>query len=448
MSNTVQDVREVTLAEILDAREKRCELQMELLNKYGATLISFTMNIAGPIKNTPLIDRAFRYGYAALLKRLPSDKILHKISFSDPCGCSAFISVDLSAKAVKEICMQIEESCALGRFFDMDVLDQCGKKLERDQQRSCIICGKPGRACAAGRLHPVEDLIAITTRSMTAHFAKIDAENIGNIAVECLVREVETTPKPGLVDLRNNGSHTDMDVNTFRKSAHALRPYFIECISIGMLGKQLAPAEVFASLRAAGLDAERDMYEATGGVNTHKGLIYSMGVLLGAIGLLWTADKPIAARNAMVNKAAALVIESTISDFNAADGKTAGEQLYLKYGLRGIRGEVASGFSSVLSYSLPIYEEALAKGASPNDAGIRALLSLISSIDDTNLYHRGGREGAIFAKKYAEKMINCAHDISMIERMDDEFIERGLSPGGAADLLAITYFLHSIMDIK
>lgn len=448
MQNTVKNVHEVTLAEILDAREKRAELQKKLLAEYSATLISFTMNIAGPVKNTPVIERAFRHGLYQLLFQIPKEKVLFESSRSEPCGCEAFVSVNLSADTVKEICIGIEESSPLGRLFDMDVIDTDGKKLERKKERGCIVCGKAGRECAVGRLHSVEEIVALTNKIITDYFVDFDARRIGKLASECLISEVETTPKPGLVDLRNNGSHTDMSVDTFRKSAHALTPYFTECVKIGIETKSVSYLEAFSRLRKAGQQAEAEMYKATNGVNTHKGVIYSMGVLLGAVGRQWTVEQPIAKRALILSESSDLVRESIIADLAFANGSTAGERLFLEYGLKGIRGEVASGFSSVVNKSLPIYESALANGLTQNDAGVCSLISLIAEIDDTNLYHRGGADGAEYAKKYAKQLLSDKFNLKSVEEMDSEFIKRKLSPGGSADLLAITYFLHSIEKQK
>ena len=448
MRNEKSTPKEVTLAEILDERERRAKMQTRLLSEYGVTLISFTMNIAGPIKNSLLIERAFRYGLSELFNHLPNERIRYTYSSSEDCGCVAFILVDMPAGSVKDICVNIEQSCPLGRLFDMDVLGTDGVKLERENERGCIVCGRLGHTCAAGRVHPVRDLIEISTKIMSDHFAVYDAKVIGKTATESLIREVETTPKPGLVDLRNNGSHTDMDVNTFRRSALALEPYFTECVKIGIDSAVDSQTRTFDRLRAAGIKAEKVMLTETSGINTHKGLIYSMGVLLGAIGRLWSADFPIADMRRILDEAAELVKESTVHDFDSASGKTAGEKLYLDRGIKGIRGEVAAGFPSVLKHSLPVYETSLSKGMSTNDAAICALMNLIATVDDTNVYHRGGDEGARFAKEYAKKMTERELSICAIEEMDDEFIKRRLSPGGSADLLAITYFLSSINDIK
>ena len=444
MQKKTKEIKPVTLADVLLVREKRAEMQKKLLGEYNSTLISFTMNIAGPIKNTPLIERAFDFGLAEIYAKIPEDKILFEKITTDFLGCEEIMAVDMDAATVKEIAVKIEESSRLGRLFDIDVISADGKKLDRGLERGCIVCGRAGRECSAGRVHSADEIIEVTNKIMTEHFVLADAESLSKLACECLVREVTTTPKPGLVDLRNNGSHTDMNVDSFKKSAEALIPYFAECIKIGIGSKDCTPSFTFDRLREAGLVAEKTMYSVTNGVNTHKGAIYSMGVLLGAIGRLWEADEPIKSIDDILAESKKLVLESTASDLALARGATAGERLYISHGLKGIRGEVASGFSSVVKYSLPAYENALSAGLSENDAGVIALLTLIFEIDDTTLYHRGGEEGAKFAKEYAGKLLGEEFDISKIEKMDDEFIERNLSSGGAADLLAITCFLHEL----
>lgn len=448
MRGSPKEVKSVTLADVLSARERRAELQKKLIAEYKATVISFTMNVAGPVKNTPLIERAFEYGFQKLRSQLPKDKIFFEHTTTDFCGCEAMIAIGMDAKEAKDICVSIEEESHLGRLFDMDVINTDGDKLDRMTERSCIVCGKAGRGCAAGRIHSVDEIVAVTNKIIIDHFATYDSDRIGRLAAECLIKEVETTPKPGLVDLRNSGSHTDMDVNTFRKSANALIPYFTECVKIGIESGEAPATETFGKLRDAGLRAEAIMYEATDGVNTHKGAIYSMGVILGAVGRLWSVDRPIEDREVLLNEVAAIVSESAVQDLSTANGATAGERLYLARGITGIRGEVASGFSSVTSHALPVYESAIKKGASENDAGVRTLISLISVLDDTNMYHRGGEDGVNFAKEYAENLLSQEFCIDGAIKMDDAFIERRLSPGGAADLLAITYFLYELEKLK
>ncbi len=442
--------------QILQAREDRVLKQRSLITAYHCPLISFTMNIAGPVKVSPLIRRAFHEGLRMLDEQLPVEHVLYHDTDISVTGCQAMYAVDMDALHLKKLCTDIEDATPLGRLFDMDVLDRNGNKLDRETvgglSRDCIVCGTPGRGCAAGRLHTASELQATTHLIISNYFAGKDREQIAALAVQSLIDEVNTTPKPGLVDRRNNGSHTDMTLSTFLVSAKALEPYFQECVKIGQeacpLAKQgecLSPADTFPLLRRAGIIAEKTMYEATGGVNTHKGIIYTLGILCGSLGRLWTPECPIAGTEAILAECARMVEQSVKSDF-ADTAATAGLTLYHNQGLTGIRGEVASGLPSVANISLPVYKEALKAGQNSNDAGAVALLHLIAQVKDTNLYHRGGNDGAAYAAKAAKSLL--AHtpypSAQQLEAMDDAFIARNLSPGGCADLLAVTYFLYKI----
>lgn len=436
---------DVTLQQILDAREQRAAKQKALLAQYGCPLICFSMNIAGPVKISPLILRAFQWGLALLRDRLDDAKILSWQADSPVTGCQAFCVIDADAQMLKNICTAIEEETPLGRLFDMDVLDCDGRKLERKETRGCIVCGAPGRACAAGRLHSVEALQDATYRIISQHFAAFDREQIAALAVQSLLEEVKTTPKPGLVDCRNNGSHTDMDIDTFTASANTLKPYFQQCVQIGQKTAHLPPSETFPALRKAGLEAEKAMYRATKGINTHKGAIYTMGILCGSVGRLWNPEVPHAETGAILTLCAEMTAQSVKEDFAAMTGVTAGEQLYLQQGLTGIRGQMAAGLPAVANIGLPVFDACLKKGLRQNDAGAVALVYLIAHVEDTNLYHRGGDAGAVFARDAARALLPDP-TIAQIEELDDALIARNLSPGGCADLLAATYFLHFLKN--
>lgn len=434
---------EVSLIDILNAREERVRLQQELLRECNCTVVSFTMNIAGPVKTSPLIQRGFQAGLDALLEQLPPEQIRKQHIEIAPTGCTAMLAVEMDAAELKQLCVILEDGSPLGRLFDMDVLDRNSTKLEREQERGCMVCGAPGRACAAQRLHSVSKLQEVTNRILREHFANTDQEYIADLAVQSLIDEVNTTPKPGLVDQRNNGSHQDMTLQHFLASAEALRPYFAQCVKIGQQTAALSPQETFPALRDAGLVAEKAMYHATGGVNTHKGVIYTMGILCGSLGRLWNPEAPIAKTDSILAECAKIVSESAAADLQNANGSTAGEQCYLRYGIGGIRQEVANGLPSVRQIALPCFKKALAIGMSKNDAGAVTLLHLIANTADTNLYHRGGADGAKWASNAASALLPCP-SIADIIPLDDAFMERNLSPGGCADLLAVTYFLHTL----
>lgn len=446
---------EVTLSEILNARENRARMQKSLLSR-GFPIISFSMNIAGPTKNSPSIERAFFEGRRILEERLDASKIKHTYESISPTGCEAIYCVDEEPSVLKAMCVKIEDSCRLGRLFDLDVIDTDGRKSERKQMRACLICGKRGRECSASRAHSAEALQKETAGIIRDYFIARDASHFAVLAEKSLLRELYTTPKPGLVDKSNNGSHPDMSIEVFERSAHALVPYFRECFLLGTdTGTCLR--EDFLRLRELGVKAEEQMLTQTGGVNTHKGAVFCFGLILYSLGALWREDTPTPDTDRLFSVCAEMASHA-LSDLSCDTPDTAGKRLFAEKKIKGVRGEAALGFVSVREIALPTYEKALACSYTENDAGVLALLSLIAEIDDTTLYKRGGGHGVAFARDYAKRILRehgnmCESGsdermLAEVKKMDDEFISRNLSVGGCADLLALCYFIHGIKTRK
>lgn len=447
---------EVTLPQMLLARERRVLRQQTLLDAFPHPLICFTMNIAGPEKDSPLIRKGFREGCRMLENALAQAgvEIVHReVEYLDT-GCEGYFSVAGDAQRVKTLCIGVEDCCPLGRLFDMDVLSQRGEQLRRTDgdNRRCIVCGAPGRGCASRRVHSVEQLQTATRSILETHFLEKDRDTAGSLALRALMDEVCTTPKPGLVDRANSGSHRDMDIFTFTASASALAPYLRQCVAIGQDTRQLAPEETFRRLRKAGLQAEQAMFSATHGVNTHKGAIFSMGVVCGAVGRLWQPELPCGNIPEILGTCADMTRQAMQADFAAMESLetplTTGQRLYRDYGIRGIRGEIACGLPSVAQIGLPALEKALSAGKSRNDAAAIALLYLIAGVADTNMAARGGMDQAKKAMAQVAWLLKESPlpEISRIRDLDQEFIRRNLSPGGCADLLAVTLFLHDCQE--
>lgn len=441
---------EVSLSDILLAREERAGLQSDIIKRFDCPIISYTLNIAGPRKNSSLISRAFTLGIEELDSSIDSEKIIFKhIDAVQSTGPLAIYAINDDPEKLKSICVEIEEKTAIGRLFDMDVIDKSFKKLTRSSERGCIVCGAPGRACAASRAHSVDEIVARMNGIMISELFMHDSDRIAELVHESLIREVKTTPKPGLVDLRNNGSHKDMTVATFEKSADALRDYFSECLTIGRNTFELPHNNTFASLRKAGISAEQRMYEATDGVNTHKGVIFSFGIICGAIGRLWQSEYMIPDVDAILLESGEIAKSAIDIDLTNAQGATPGERMFLSSGKGGIRHEAASGFTTVRDTSLPVFRNLIASGKSLNDAGAITLVHLVANLDDTSIYNRGGIDGLEFAKEYARNLLKnqSIPTIPMIEELDEIFIHKNISAGGSADLLAITYFLYELKKI-
>ena len=440
----------VTLEQMLAARDARQARLEAALSR--APLVSFTMNIAGPEKNSPLIRRGFQVGCRRLTDAFAARGIALTLleEANEVTGCEALFAAEGEAREVKAICAALEDADELGRLFDMDVIDSCGRKLAREElglpERGCMVCGAQGRGCAARRLHSVEELQRETARRLRGFFAEADRKTIAALATRSLIDEVRVTPKPGLVDRNNNGSHPDMDLALFEKSAAALTPYWAECVAIGMESAQLAGEETFALLRRAGLAAEQTMLAATGGVNTHKGAIFLLGTLCGALGRLWAADAPCRDTQRLCEECARMTRAPLGAELAHMDAPTtAGARLYLQSGTRGARGEIMDGLPGVVNIALPALKAALAHGCDKNHAAAIALLHLITRGTDTTMLKRGGADGAAWGAQQAKALLDAAQFPALpdIAALDGAFIARNLSPGGCADLLAVTLFLHA-----
>ncbi|MCL1994514.1 MAG: citrate lyase holo-[acyl-carrier protein] synthase [Spirochaetes bacterium] len=445
-----------SLHEILAAKEARANLQAALAEKHrgagggGGAIVSYTLNIAGPRKRSPLADRSFHAGVklAEVLFRRLGYTLAECVKTDAPTGLEclwvvhgdAALAVADAGRLKTELC-RLEDEHPLGRLFDMDVIGQDGQKLSRGGTRPCLICDRPGHDCARNRTHPAEEVAARTHQIMEEYFAAKDARFIADCATRALLYELAATPKPGLVDRANNGSHADMGFFTFVDSAAALVPYFAKMAKTGAALRGRPPGEMLAGLRPLGIAAEEAMYAATGGANTHKGAIFSLGIVCAAAGRLGCPLPPYRQTLALAGQIAAPALRDNLAD------KTNGERVYRQYGLAGIRGEAAGGFASVSDVALPALHAALERGATIEEAGIEALLRLIATAQDTNMITRCGGEQAAAAIRqelaaFLESRPSGAQIIAHAEKLDESFIKSNISPGGCADLLALTYFMH------
>ena len=261
---------------------------------------------------------------------------------------------------------------------------------------------------------------------------------IARLAAAALVEEVYTTPKPGLVDMNNTGAHRDMTVQTFLYSAAALQPYFKE---MAVLGSTLPEDRLLPALREAGIRAEQAMFRATNGVNTHKGALFSLGLLCGCAGRCIALQATPTAETLCAM--AAKLTRGICARELGTEEDTHGQGVYRKYGTLGVRGEAESGFASVQRYSLPCFRQELKNGTDYGEAATKALLSLIAHVTDTTVLHRRGAETATWAAQQALQLL-AHYSEEAVLALDAAFIRENVSHGGCADLLAVTIFLHRL----
>lgn len=259
---------------------------------------------------------------------------------------------------------------------------------------------------------------------------------IAHLATRALRTELNTTPKPGLVDSRDNGSHTDMDHAIMMRGIRALHPFFVRLALLGY-APQLPPHSEVVSI---GLEAERAMLVATGGVNTHKGALFALGLAVIAAAH--------AAAHATTGANPPAFLSSTIAALAAAFPDTQGTHgsrakveaspvVTLKSALDNAR----EGYARLFDDWLPFY--AARRRANDTYAPHRTLLRIMAELDDTNIVHRSSVDTMIQVKMQARQLLNDFSEPGL-EAMNRSFIMRNLSPGGSADMLSMVVFLHGI----
>jgi triphosphoribosyl-dephospho-CoA synthase len=268
------------------------------------------------------------------------------------------------------------------------------------------------------------------------------ADRLADAAAEALTEELDTYPKPGMVSFHDNGSHRDMTASMFLVSIAVLKPFFAEIAAAGYRRAGLA------DLRRIGRQAEKAMLAATGGVNTHRGAIFSLGLLCAAAGYAFSrgvfSDLPADG----LGKIIAAHWGPGLDSCQEYAGASHGAVMYKKYGAGGARREAAGGFASVRRIGLPAFTEAL-RGFSPAVARTHCFFALLEAVPDTTLMYRGGLAGMHFAREQA-RVFNARGGVKdrgwrrRAQRIHREFIDRNLSAGGVADLLAATLLVHKI----
>ena len=283
------------------------------------------------------------------------------------------------------------------------------------------------------------------------------ANYIASLAQRSILYEVSTTPKPGLVDRDNPGSHKDMDFFTFMASSSVLYKGFFKCALEGLCFEEEDNTKLLEKIRGHGMECETEMLQATSGVNTHKGIIFSLGILCAVIGNLYK-------KHGFQNFSAEEICEEvktvskdlTLRDFKDISSKkvlTHGESLYKEFGYKGIRGELESGFITIRKRTVWIMRHwAINKQLSMNDVFLEIIINLMSESEDTNVIIRGGIDSLKSVKSISSEFLrlggmNQFKAIEKLEQINEDFIKKNLSPGGSADLLAVSIFLGMIEGI-
>lgn len=299
-------------------------------------------------------------------------------------------------------------------------------EIQRKQQDgSPISASRVRKAMLEGRLWDAIQMVPPTTIPYI----------IGHLASMALQAELDTTPKPGLVDRNDNGAHRDMDHALMRRSIQALHPYFVRLAQIGFDNSQPRHDEI----QQVGIEAEQAMFKATGGVNTHKGALFSIGLAAVALGGMACSNN--AQLHSLSNSIASLA--SLFPDTSGTHGSKAKANNKLKGALDNAR----EGYPQLFKAWLPFYLDRLAEG--DRYALHKTLLRIMCDLDDTNIVYRTSMQTMQEVKTEARNMLdnlqNNGHVEAALQAMNTSYIRRNISPGGSADMLSLVVFLSNVV---
>ena len=373
--------------QILDAREQRSKHIKQLidLNK-NRSIAVLKLNVVGENKN-PLYMKFL----CLLFNQYMNEEFKNKIEKSDKVlsvdGDYMYYIINEKGTIVKERTIYIEDHHYLGRLVDIDVYDE--KSISRAdmecEMRTCLVCDSYAHICSRNKTHSEEEIQTKVKSIIHENLSPM----ILNEVITQIYFELDLYPRFGLVSKVDSGSHDDIDFELFMKSTYAIKPYLKQFIEMGL--EEIDPKQ----LQEIGQKAEQAMFKVTKGVNTQKGLIFALGIFLPAFvkSIINFQDEEYFIQEIKY------ISEEIIGDyFDTLSNKeivSHGDQIYLDYGIKGIRGEALKGFKLV-------FDSVMNKDGSLHDP-YDCLLHFMSQLDDTTIIHRKGLDGLRKVQKENQK---------------------------------------------
>jgi len=437
----------------LEARDQRAFLKTQIAQR-GLPSLSLSLNVPGFPKSNPNVKtffdyclREFKYTLKAYLVGInEADEIEGCDAAGDyymvPCSVNG-----LTLPAIKKVCEDFEQNHPLGRFIDADLNDQTGVTVTSGRSKLCFFClERPAIECRRENAHEPEELRSFMFSKMASYCQEQKeieiTRKLSSLAQRAILAEISLTPKPGLVDKFSNGSHSDMNYETFIDSTAAISPWFSELVREGLLFRDSDLTKALPLIRNIGLRMESAMFEATRNINTQKGIIFLMGLSLFACGKLFSQSDHFTPDEfqRIIKGICKDLVKNELGKTTHAR-KSHGEDMFLKYGYMGARGEAESGFHTVFEFGLPHLN-----GVSElcDEVIMKRLLAIAANNDDTNILCRSSPEVLTDFKMHCQNALDNFNDKNY-SAVIDFCKNRNISPGGSADLLAVTIFVWSVM---
>lgn len=452
-----------TIGLFLMDRDRRVEHQEELLRKYkGLTLATVRINYPGIEKSNYITDTIIKI-ICKEISIFHKKQIIFSEEYTNREGYIGHFIFNVHHQIIKKAMIELEEKHILGRCVDLDVYylkknEELGFEEIVGTSRSdlklpprkCFLCKEEARICSRAQSHTQEEIKKYFEEKFEEYvlWSKNREElayDISQLGLKAILSEVSTMPSFGLVSPGTMGSHKDMDYYTFMDSSFAIVPYLKEMAVTGYSYHEAK--DIFQAIRFIGIECEKAMFAATKGVNTHKGMIFLVGITIAA------AMKTIYQGGSFETTAEIIkeMCENILDDFKEIKYKTNlthGERLFKDHGFEGIRGEVKKGLPVVFKEVLPEYLKSELEG---HDLYAHTLLELIATVEDSTIVHRQNI-GKLREIQGKAKSILEIGGLSSVEgreaalKFEQQCIKDNVSPGGSADLLALVIFLGEIFN--
>ena len=449
---------------ILAAKEKRAFLRAQYAASEKSSL-SLSLNIPGYPKCEPLFAAFFDRVLSELKRFLLAHRIIletdHEICASDEAG-EFYLAPLADGKPLEEIkvlCEDFEERHPVGRVLDIDLTDAQGGAVSSGKLKQCFLCDRPAIICMREQHHNYQELRERITARMMGYLKQQHADalckQLAAIALKATLYELSASPKPGLVDRFDNGAHQDMDYFSFLNSSAALAGYFEEFAESGLAFDDKDLTKALPIIRNTGLKMEQAMLEATGGVNTHKGLIFLLGLSIFATSFVLSHHKGF--HEADLRKTISGICRNLVHKELSAHrhDSTHGASCFQHYGeaYGGARQEGEEGFPSIFEHGLPALKSrssdagGFMNAPELNAALTQTLLSLMAQVNDTNILYRTNPATLETVKQMAHSVLDAVSETDRSSRYADliDFCrQQQVSPGGSADLLVVTVFFYDV----
>lgn len=413
---------------ILEDREKRINIINNLLKEYN--VLSLKINVMGNDKNIRFAKVLLRLYESYIDNNFYNKKYKYitKTKYFTYDGTYVLYAFPKEIH-LKDILIKIEESEEVGRLLDLDYYEEikvinnifCSESIRRTSPRKCLICDDNVYTCMRNKKHSLEELI---DKSEELTYKKIE-DIVRKSIRKSMLMELDLDPKFGLVTPVTNGSHKDMNYQLMRKSQDVIIPYLVEMFKVGYFNDKY---QIFDRINKIGIEAEKAMYESTNNINTYKGLIFCLGLIVSATGYVIANDLMLEDIFQTIRD-----IYSVSNHYNINNTNTYGYKVYKEQNFGGVRREAALGFPSVKS------------ALNVSTSTLVTLVHLIIISEDSVLFKRCKTKEKYNQVKEVFKHLNC-NDLEEVRNLTEEMIEENLSFGGSADLLVCTLFIRLIQS--